>query len=444
MFSQLTCAAFRVAVVLLVTALLVSVADAAVIKNIATGETLKGTLTKQKVNDMTVFIAENGAKKFLNMDEWKVVEADTETAPAGKAAEKPAAVASKATPAPAKQLVYVIPICGPIESNALAKGVDKALADAKQKKATVVVFRMDTPGGNIAVANKILDLIEQASWTKTVAWVHGDLQRGAISCGAFISLATEAIYMTPETSIGAAVPFLHSTGKYEVDEKFQSVFRARFRTLAEKRGFPIALADAMVDSSPGVVQIFIDDKQRMVSEDEATRLADSHKDDGKFKRGKLVAASGKICCLTADEALEYGLCKNLCKDQDELAKLLELTNPSFIDARVENLPLTDWVAKTADETKKRYEKAKNDYRFNYDQALKVDPIESLDPWKRGTTLWSKQTESCKAYLEVCARALKELEKIAKEDGTDFHISQEFINEKKSELEAEYRRVQNDK
>ena len=56
-------------------------APGTVLKHKETGETIKGTLTRQKINNLTVFKLANGGTKTINPDEWETIEADAATAP---------------------------------------------------------------------------------------------------------------------------------------------------------------------------------------------------------------------------------------------------------------------------------------------------------------------------------------------------------------------------
>ena len=49
-----------------------------VLKYKETGETIKGTLTKQKINNLTVFKLADGGTKLINPDEWETLEAEGE------------------------------------------------------------------------------------------------------------------------------------------------------------------------------------------------------------------------------------------------------------------------------------------------------------------------------------------------------------------------------
>jgi ATP-dependent protease ClpP protease subunit len=424
-------------------------AGAAVVKNTTSGETLKGTLTKQAINGMRIFLTEDGAKRYLNMDEWQVIEEDKPAA-TGQAGEKPAAGKSSTAagkPSGAKPLVYIIPIVGEIKSSFLTKAVEKALADAKARKASVVVFRMDTPGGRVDVGMKIIELIGKVDWARTIAWVNGDVQKGAISCGAFISLSTEAIYMTPGTSIGAAVPFMQGkTGSHEVDEKFQSVFAATFRSLAEKRGYPKALADAMVTTAmEGIVQVYVDGQAQYVTVEEANRMATEHKDDGKFKRSKTVCEPGKILCLTADEAVAFDLAKALTKDQNDLLNKIGLAGATVVEAQLAGLSVADWVVKQTETFTAEFQKARSDMVNGMQQAAKLDPQNNFPGSERGTSRWNDMAQRCLDSLKQSAKGIDKCEKLLAQDVSPEAAKQfkDQIADAKSQMEAMYKRLNDD-
>jgi hypothetical protein len=54
-----------------------------VLRHKESGETIKGILTKQKINNLTVFKLADGRTKSINPDEWETIETDA-TRPTGK------------------------------------------------------------------------------------------------------------------------------------------------------------------------------------------------------------------------------------------------------------------------------------------------------------------------------------------------------------------------
>ena len=101
-------------------------------------------------------------------------------------------------------VTYVIPIKGVIERGLLYL-VRRGVAQAEEAGAGAVVFVMDTPGGALDSTREIVDLLRNID-VDTYTFV----EREAISAGAIISLATDAIYMSPGSTIGDAMPIMVS------------------------------------------------------------------------------------------------------------------------------------------------------------------------------------------------------------------------------------------
>lgn len=145
-------------------------------------------------------------------------------------------------------VVYRIPVTGTIEMG-LAPYVARALAEAKAAGAAAVVLDLDTPGGRVDAAERIVDAVRSAGIP-----VYAFVNPRAYSAGAMIALAAGGgIYMNPVGVIGAATPVDGQGTK--APEKIVSAMRAAFRALAEANGIDPRLAEGMVDESidiPGV------------------------------------------------------------------------------------------------------------------------------------------------------------------------------------------------
>jgi len=396
-------------------------APAAVLKHKETGETIRGTITKQKINKLTVFKCEGGESKFIKLEEWKIIEGDLPEPqqppemPQAQPQPEPEAARKSEPEKKAPAIGYILPICGPIEHYALVEALQKGAAEAKKKGASVVIFRMDTPGGRIDLGGKIIDLIEEIdNWALTVTWVQGK-EKQALSCGAYLSLATHQIYMAPGTTIGAATPYRVTWFGPEIDAKLTSAFQARFRALAEQRGHPLAIANAMVDSRESVVQVFVDDKQMLVTETEARQLEKDHESDGGFKRGKIISRPGQLITLTDREALEYELSRGTVTTAGEIMKAVG--HETFEVSKADWIP--DWVET---QTKKRmalFEKYRATFEANLAQAN-----------------YSSGTRRRK-HLEEAARALAIIEKMAKDPRFGVPLRDEDIQRWKARLQAWY-------
>ncbi|UZX14510.1 ATP-dependent Clp protease proteolytic subunit [Thermus sp. PS18] len=137
---------------------------------------------------------------------------------------------------------YLVPIQGEIDP-ALAVFVEQALTRAEREGASGVVLLIDTPGGRVDAAIRISDRILQTP-LPTLAVVQN-----AFSAGALIALSCRQIAMLPGSEIGAALPVvaLPLQQPQAADQKIISALKGKFRAVAEARGRPVELAEAMVD-----------------------------------------------------------------------------------------------------------------------------------------------------------------------------------------------------
>ncbi|WP_420441389.1 NfeD family protein [Candidatus Palauibacter sp.] len=173
------------------------------------------------------------------------------SAPVGRSAQSPATVVR-------------VPISGTIELG-VAPFVARALSEAAESGAPAVIIELDTPGGRVDAAWKIIDDLRDSE-VPTYAYVN----RRALSAGAMIALATDRIYMRPGSTLGAATPV---TGEGEkAPEKMVSAMRSEFRALAEERGLDPLIAEAMVDESIEVPGVSEAGRLLTLTTDEATAL----------------------------------------------------------------------------------------------------------------------------------------------------------------------------
>ena len=128
---------------------------------------------------------------------------------------------------PAK--VYVLPIRDEIASP-LVYLVRRGVKEAMQARAEVLVIDMETNGGRVDVTEEIIQILNQFRG-RTVTYVN----RKAFSAGAFIAVATQQIFMAPQSVIGAAAPMMMIPGggpaemPQTVEAKMTSGIRALVR-----------------------------------------------------------------------------------------------------------------------------------------------------------------------------------------------------------------------
>jgi len=140
--------------------------------------------------------------------------------------------------------VYRLSVSGEIDQG-LAPYIARGLRQAKLAGAAAILLDMDTPGGRVDAAERIVDAVRSSSVP-----VYAFVNPRAYSAGALIALATRGIYMRPGAVLGAATPV--SGEGVKAPEKYVSAVRGEFRALAEERGLDPRIAEAMVDEKLGV------------------------------------------------------------------------------------------------------------------------------------------------------------------------------------------------
>jgi membrane-bound serine protease (ClpP class) len=227
----------------------------------------------------------------------------------------------------AAEAVYFIPIKGVIDLG-LSAFVKRALTQAKDNNAKVVILEIDTFGGRVDAAVEICDSLEEIKPIPTVAVVDDQ----AWSAGALISLACDKIIMSPGASVGSAEPRqMGGAGKDELtDEKAVSAVRAKFKAVAEQNNHPVNLALAMVDKDFEVKQVKVKGEIKILTSQEI--------DDLKTKYGekeieviKTVNPKGKLLNLTAKEAKELGLAEAVLDKRSDILKYLGVKEANTVE-----------------------------------------------------------------------------------------------------------------
>jgi len=141
--------------------------------------------------------------------------------------------------------VYIVPVEGMID-NPLARYIERAINDAKEASAGLIVFDMDTFGGLLDAADEIRQSLLDSP-IPTIAFID----KNAASAGALISYAADKIVMVPGASIGAAT-VVEGAGGEAAPDKYQSYMRSLMRATAEANGRDPRIAEAMVDENLAV------------------------------------------------------------------------------------------------------------------------------------------------------------------------------------------------
>jgi membrane-bound serine protease (ClpP class) len=167
--------------------------------------------------------------------------------------------------------VFVIPIKGEI-TKAQFFFLRRGLKEAEAAQADAVILDMDTYGGELDAATKMLTALFGTS-IPTITYIDSN----AGSAGALVALSTRRIFMAPVGAIGAAAP-VTSSGQdlpSTMQDKVVSYFSGYFRSAADKNGY-----------DPDIAQAFI-------SKDTEVKIG-----------GKLIHPKGTLLTLSSQEAAQ--------------------------------------------------------------------------------------------------------------------------------------------
>src|SRR2546423_7055677 len=167
--------------------------------------------------------------------------------------------------------VVVVPLRGEI-SPSLLMFLRRAEKVAESSGASAIVFEMNTYGGRLDTAEEITSVLNHAT-IPTYMFINSN----AGSAGSLIALATQHIYMSPVSAIGAAAPLL-STGEELAAterEKTISYWSALIRSSAMRNGH-----------NPDIGEAFM-------TKEKEVRIGD-----------RVVHPKGSLLTLTAQEATE--------------------------------------------------------------------------------------------------------------------------------------------
>ncbi len=194
--------------------------------------------------------------------------------------------------------VYVIPVQQTVQSG-LASFLDRALQEAEEAKASLVVLDIDTPGGRLDTAEEIGKRIREAT-VPTVAFVSGK----AASAGAYIALNAGDIAMAPGTTIGAAM-IVDAAGNAVDNPKLVSFWSEEMASAAQMNERNPAIAVKMVDPS---------------RELELKEIGEKY-------------SKGQILSLSADKALKVGYADTIARTAEEVIGWKGLSDRTIVDLK---------------------------------------------------------------------------------------------------------------
>lgn len=223
---------------------------------------------------------------------------------------------------------YIITMHNMIDGG-LNSSVKRRVEIAKDGGVGLIIFDIDTFGGRLDSAIDISEYISALEDIKTVAFIS----HKAISAGALIAISCNDIIMAPEAELGDCEPIVPTPeGGYKTaGEKIQTVLRAKFRKFAEKNGYPVLLAEAMVTNEIEVYRIETEENPEgfFISGKELKEMREE--DQKKIKNKKLIDEEGKLLTMHTREAFEYGFARHIVDDRNGLLALYNIKENEAIE-----------------------------------------------------------------------------------------------------------------
>lgn len=155
-------------------------------------------------------------------------------------------------------VAYSIAVARVIDPSA-SRFLERAIDDARRRKAAVLIVRLDTPGGSEYSMRAMARAIAAAPMP-VIVYVHPSGAR-ADSAGVILTLAADVAAMAPQTNIGSATPVaIAPPARDKIEQRFLRDLRRKAinagaafaRALAEDHGRNADLAERMVRKAENV------------------------------------------------------------------------------------------------------------------------------------------------------------------------------------------------
>lgn len=397
---------------------------------------LKGRVVRQDRTKLVFEVYKYGAKSRIHISNQDIVSIEKEKIDVPEPrVEKKNAVGTiperpKAPPVkePKGPTFCVIPLHGEVGKAVVSGLLEDALKDAARRKVDLVVLDIDSPGGAIREAEEIIKVLRTYNRKLRIVTLAGQ----DLSAAAIISLATKEIYLRPGGILGAATAYQMSVFGIpaEIEEKFQSVWRATARSAAETGGHDPLLAEAMIDADMELY--YIERNGRKIVR------------EGEGDRDNTITTEGKLLTMTAGEAFDCGLSKGIVSSYDELCKACGFTRCEEVEAL--GKPLAEWWTGALEKLEEDMDEIGLNYVDSMERAR--DAIQHRNsanysnlPQYARKAKWRRLTTQAVAYMREAAKSLQKAVKVTgKFEHTEFlhDFLTSLLDEVEREADREYR------
>ena len=204
----------------------------------------------------------------------------------------------------------VIPIEGAIGDQVTPQALRRALADAKELGASIIILQIDSLGGWINARDDMLEVLRDQKDMRLVAHV-----KQAISSAAVLTLACREIYMAERATMGAAVAYrvTKQGTAAPLEAKYRSAVQAGERAAAAMGGHSDLWIRGM--SETDIELAIVEENGKPIIVEAGTR-------PGAAAAEKVIKRKGQVLTLTAEEAREWGLSNGTATTLEDLRKAL--------------------------------------------------------------------------------------------------------------------------
>ena len=214
----------------------------------------------------------------------------------------------------------------------------RKLDAAERDGADLVILEIDSPGGLVESSFNIAHRLRDLHWAATVAYVP----REALSGGAIVALGCDQILMGPNAVLGDAGPIVMGEDFLfrHAPEKVRTDLARKIRDLAEGRGRPPSLAEAMVDKDLVVYEVT--DRQTGATTYMSEHELESSRNPDQWEKGPpvLETREGNFLEVNGRRAVELMLADGTADSRQDLQQRLGLAamprviKPTAVDTAV--------------------------------------------------------------------------------------------------------------
>ncbi|MGV3608948.1 MAG: NfeD family protein [Planctomycetaceae bacterium] len=181
----------------------------------------------------------------------------------------------------------------------------RKLKAAQNMKADLILLDLESPGGRVDLSESLAETLRKIPTAKTAVYIR----KQAVSGGTYLSLGCDEIVMHPEASLGdVGIIFLDQDFMFKYAEaKYSSILIQQMRTLADAKGRPAALVEAMVDKEMEVFRCKDQESGAIVYR--TAKELETAADAAKYVERELVIESqkGRFLTVSGKRAVELTL-----------------------------------------------------------------------------------------------------------------------------------------